>query len=472
MKIIRNTRPTRYRPPQADQASSNIHKPQKERKQEFFQRTDAFCKTLIDEIQAGHDPDRLKDMMKFFSSKFTSWSACNILGLYLQKPNIHRPITIREAKNLQHTVKPGVRPASILVPCVARSQPEPITKEDEPRADVLTKPSPSDTSDEVQKPEEEQPKAATRLYFKCVDCVVDLGYETDGPELLESEGANRHESEMVLAALKQYAATAGISIVDDMRLGASAGIAGLRKDGEDVVRVVGISNVLSPDAQLVTGVHEIAHQLLHIANPKEEGSQQEDGKKLGNKAKELQAEAIAYVVSQHFDIPSDYSSTYLKQWGVTPRDIMDNLRTIAKVAREIVQGITREISLGVEVPMEPAEEIVEIDERTYEQQFHADTVTIWQRREEDFQVPSAFDSSEYVKVAVVSDSNISEAFGITQSIEGRWQSSDDPRVSVIEKKSRSSSVGDVAECAGEFFVVTHSGFEQIPAVEETQSIKV
>jgi len=84
-----------------------------------------------------------------------------------------------------------------------------------------------------------------------------------------------------------------------------------------------ITNTESVNTQVNTIIHEIAHELLH------------KGKGLGRRQKEIQAEGVAYVVTQHFGMENK-SLNYLALYGADYRKIMGNLKSIAGASREII----------------------------------------------------------------------------------------------------------------------------------------
>jgi hypothetical protein len=96
----------------------------RERKKQFFDPIDSYATELAEKITKG-DSEGLKKLLDFFSSKCVRWSYLNLLGLMLQRPNIQRPVTIREARNLGHYKKKGVTAATILVPHVVELRVDP-----------------------------------------------------------------------------------------------------------------------------------------------------------------------------------------------------------------------------------------------------------------------------------------------------------------------------------------------------------
>ena len=80
---------------------------------------------LAEKLNQG-DQKALQQVLDFFGTgrKCARWSYWNLLGLLRQRPDLQRPVTIREAAEVGHYVKRGVMPAAILVPRVIELPPE------------------------------------------------------------------------------------------------------------------------------------------------------------------------------------------------------------------------------------------------------------------------------------------------------------------------------------------------------------
>ena len=88
-----------------------------------------------------------------------------------------------------------------------------------------------------------------------------------------------------------------------------------------------------------TMIHEMAHQKLHSIDPKDLPPEEP---RLTRNAKEVEAEAIAYTVSQHYGIEtSDYSFAYIAGWSKdkdTP-ELKASLDRIRQAANEMIMAI-------------------------------------------------------------------------------------------------------------------------------------
>jgi len=87
---------------------------------------------------------------------------------------------------------------------------------------------------------------------------------------------------------------------------------------------------LAEHAGTKTLIHEIAHELLH---------QKSLSVLLNRGTKELEAEAVAYVVSSHFGIPDLASPNYLALFEADAEKILKRYDRISTCAAELIQAI-------------------------------------------------------------------------------------------------------------------------------------
>lgn len=99
---------------------------------------------------------------------------------------------------------------------------------------------------------------------------------------------------------------------------------------------IAINNGMSEAQTIKTAIHELTHSRLH--NPNTEDKQEN----LSRYNEEVQAESVAFVVSNHFGIDtSDYSFNYIASWssGKELEELHQSLEIIQKEANIIIQGI-------------------------------------------------------------------------------------------------------------------------------------
>lgn len=95
---------------------------------------------------------------------------------------------------------------------------------------------------------------------------------------------------------------------------------------------------------LKTGIHEVAHAILH-AWP-EDGKKPKDGP--DRHTREVQAESVAYTVCQHYGLEtSDYSFAYIAGWssGRDVKELKESLCVIRQTAHDLIAAI--DAALGV-----------------------------------------------------------------------------------------------------------------------------
>jgi antirestriction protein ArdC len=181
-----------------------------------------------------------------------------------------------------------------------------------------------------------------RIWFKVV-YVFDIS-QTDGmplPELPTKSTGERGQD--MLDRLLRFAASRGITVrfVDKCKLN---GAAGTSKGTEIEIR----TTETDATTQAATLAHEIAHSLLHWTADGHKITTR-DGREIGKQQRELEAEAVAYVVGSYFGIqsPSDF---YLATYSVTPAMLLEAVETIAKTARTILDGCQQCEPEGIPMP--------------------------------------------------------------------------------------------------------------------------
>jgi hypothetical protein len=426
-------------------------------KKRYLDQIDSFLKDLLRDLQKD-DPNGLKRLLDFYSTKFQRWSPSNIIGIFIQKPACERPVTVSEVKALGHTIKPGVPRATILVPVYKpeeelESNQGEVTKTDN-RVDGEAEP--REESHSRPQPEKETPTKLKLVGFKVVPCVVDLGKDTEGPPILSNHKAEQYQAaEPLIAALRAYAAERDVKVDDrlDPR-GVTSGATGHAVENKDGSIHISTLSVQAAPRQFASLVHELTHGVLHF------GSETE---KLDAKTKELQATSVSHFVGKHFGLAEKFSGLYLKNWGVTAKDLLKNLSVIVKTSREIVEGIGKHLeqkeqeveTTRKELPpgqapipnldLEDEYEIQEVEEIVDDTAEHfSQVVYVYHAKDPKTSDIAEFNEENYTLVARCECSNLADAFGRTQNIEGNWAAGGDVDVTVYgPKRQRSSSVGDV-----------------------------
>jgi len=158
--------------------------------------------------------------------------------------------------------------------------------------------------------------------------------QTEGEPLPELETEATGDADDLVPALEDAAAEIDVTvrIVDavDWEHGDAKGVCKYRskRDLQPVVEAKARTN----QADLaVTLIHEYAHALLH-ADVTDETERAK---------REVEAEAVAYIVGRYFDLDTSGSAFYLAAWqGDEPDVIQDRLSRISSTAQEIIGTVT------------------------------------------------------------------------------------------------------------------------------------
>jgi len=439
-------------------------------KKRYLDQIANFLNDSLRDLQKD-DPTGLKRLLDFYSTKFQRWSPSNIVGIFIQKPACERPVTVSEVKALGHTIKPGLPRAAILVPAYKPHEQEieahrdQVTNTDnrvdgeaEPEKESLLRPEPQ---------KETEPKLKL-VGFKVVPCVVDLGKDTEGPPILSNHQVKQYQAaEPLIAALEAYATDRNITVDDRLnRIGVRVGATGHAVENKDGSIHISTLSAQPAARRFASLVHELTHAILHLGP---------EAEKLDPKTEELQATGVSYFVSKHFGLAEEFSGLYLKTWEVIAKELLKNLSVIVKTSREIVEGIgkhleQKEREIREEVPtqgrawnldLEDEYEIEEVEEIVDDTAEHfSQVVYVYHARDSKTSDTAEFNEENYTLVARCGSTNLADAFGRTQNIEGSWAAGGDIDVTVYgPKRQRSSSVGDVFFVEGEgYFKANQDGW--------------
>ena len=98
-------------------------------------------------------------------------------------------------------------------------------------------------------------------------------------------------------------------------------------------KLIKIKENMSEKQTIKTMIHELAHSKLHDNN-------------INRNAAEVEAESIAYVVSNHFNIDTSfYSFEYIASWSKNKelKELKSSLNTIIKTSNEIISSIEKDL---------------------------------------------------------------------------------------------------------------------------------
>ncbi|WP_285009817.1 PBECR4 domain-containing protein [Lactococcus formosensis] len=230
-------------------------------------------------------------------SKFHRYSSKNIRLLLSQNENISMVASYKDWKEkFERQVSKGSKSLKVYVPKIQK------LKDDEGKVKL-----------------DPNGKEMTRTYFQ-LGSVFDVS-QTTGKEIpkpvYQLEGEVKNYSNIYAALTKTTKAEIGFTDI-------SSSTHGFYQPDADIIR---IQKGMKQEQTIKTVIHEIAHSNLHNleARKKHEYTKEE---------KELQAESVAYVVSNHLGIDtSSYSFGYLANWS-SDKNTLNHLESSMSIIRD------------------------------------------------------------------------------------------------------------------------------------------
>ena len=275
-------------------------------------------------------------------SKFYNYSFNNNLLIAMQRPDATRIASYTAWKEeFGRNVKKGEKGINIIAPVMTKELME--KQKNDPKTN---KP----LFDENGNPVMEK-KEYTKTTFRVVK-VFDIS-QTEGkelPEILHKLNGTTENANEMLNVL-------GMISPVPLRVGNISGSANgyySSKNKEIVIRD-GLSDVQS----IKTCVHEISHAMLHDRDLLDKARLPLPDAR----AREVQAESIAYAVCKHFGIDtSEYSFGYIAGWSKDKElsELKTSMNTIRYTANKIINQVEKELFPEKEKIFEKAQEVKEV----------------------------------------------------------------------------------------------------------------
>lgn len=250
-------------------------------------------------------------------SKFTSYSLNNTLLIAMQKPDATTVAGYSTWTKLNRHVVKGSKAIKIIAPCPYKKKLETEVTDD---GKIILNKDGKPIKDQTEK---------VLMGFKIVN-VFDYS-QTDGkplPEIAHKLDGTVDGYADFLNALKQFSP---VPIKFEEIEGPANGYYHLAD--KNIVIDEGMSQAMN----CKTGIHELAHAILHDIDSGLQKDAMPD-----RETKEVQAESVAYTVCQYYGIDSsDYSFGYIAGWssGKNLKELKESIDTIRKTANEIITGI-------------------------------------------------------------------------------------------------------------------------------------
>ena len=227
-----------------------------------------------------------------FSAAFHEYSLHNTLLIFSQRPDATRVAGYRKWQRLGRQVKKGSKAIWILAPIIGR-----VTDDDD---------------------DERTAKVVTRFRSVPVFDIADTeGEPLPGAPVLTGKACD----EDLALALTLFADGEGITVQTEA---IGNGAMGLSRGG-----IIVIDESLEGADRFAVMAHEIGHELLRHRERRDE---------LDRKAREIEAESVAWTVCQHFNVPCT-APAYLGLHGADAKDIVSRLGNIVGVIQKVIAGI-------------------------------------------------------------------------------------------------------------------------------------
>ncbi|HHT7814733.1 TPA: PBECR4 domain-containing protein [Streptococcus suis] len=300
------------------------------------------------------DSTQYKEFLKTMS-RFPQYSYRNVMLLKAQKPDVQAVTSFKSWKeDFGRSVKKGEKSLRIFAPMVVKAK--------DPETGEILK--------------DDKGQDITRTIFKLVP-VFDVS-QTEGKELpqpiYQLEGTHENYAKLYRSA-KEYAQSKGLRFEFDANLGEANGYYS-RKEQKIVIK-----SGMSEQQTLKTIYHELAHADLH--------SSKTTDKELKYSHAELQAESVAYIVSNHYGLDTgSYTFGYLASWTEDKTALTDleaQLEIVQKEAQQLIYSLDRELEKQLEQRKEVVKPVEKLsfEERLARAEKQSHALVEQQRKEEE-----------------------------------------------------------------------------------------
>jgi antirestriction protein ArdC len=255
---------------------------------------DTHIDQLAENLESGHS----EQLTEFLSTmaKFHRYSLGNVLLIMAQKPDATHVAGFNTWKSFGRYVKAGEKGIAILAPMTFKNQE-------------------SESSQNKAAGDEEK-----SIRFRVV-YVFDVS-QTDGeplPEFAKVTGDPGDYSERLKGLVRQLS----IELEYSDQLGGALGVS---RGGK-----IALKEGLDPSQEFTTLVHELAHEILH------QGDERKGSTKT---SRELEAEAVAFVVAQAIGLDAGTaSSDYIQLYRGDKAQLPQSLDAVRKAASLILEAI-------------------------------------------------------------------------------------------------------------------------------------
>ena len=268
------------------------------RNEDIRRLVDGATADLISALDRGQS-ERLTEYLAAMG-RFHEYSLGNALLIAVQRPDATHVAGYRTWQGLGRQVRQGEKGILIVAPIVKRG----------------SKAEGGNESAESRATEEKKLVAFRGAH------VFDIS-QTEGRPLVEFAKVEGNPS-YHLQRLRALISGQGIDLAYSDSLGSAYG---LSCGGRILIR-----SGLGPAEEFAVLVHELSHEMLH--------KQEQDGQKISRKIREVEAEAVAFVVSQAVGLEcGTAASDYIQLYDGKKEMLMASLERIQATAREIIKAV-------------------------------------------------------------------------------------------------------------------------------------
>lgn len=272
---------------------------------------------LADAIEGSSMSDQMKSFLNF-KKKFRQYSFSNSLLIWSQKPNATQVAGLSKWRQL------GIKVNFETATRIKIWRPVKEKKEDseiKPGEDT-------GLDDQIAK------NNITRFGIATVYDISDTNAAELGkiPQVPQWHDPNTpsETADKLYNYLIEFCQDKGIKVTTDPAMGKEQGWA----SGDHI----NLTSTISGINRVSTFIHEIAHSLLHFKDSSVFYGNDET-LNLNKEEAELQAESVAYTVTNHYGLDTKHGAAYISMWKGNKEAVQKNLSLIHKVATFIIKGV-------------------------------------------------------------------------------------------------------------------------------------
>lgn len=298
----------------------------------YEEKRKADMKALLEKLDNGvrgvMNSEQYQNYLKFLS-KFHDYSYNNALLIMMQKPDASLCAGYKSWQKYGRQVKRGEKGIRIIAPVMRKVKVEENEKMEEAK----------ETKETGKEDLEETEQKVVMIPKYQIVSVFDVS-QTEGEalpiyEVNELKGNVEHYEDMISYLVELSPVTVDFRNIE-------GGAKGYYDYGK---KQICVQKNMSEVQTVKTLIHEISHCLMHdVTTEKPEDLEFE--KKTRN-SKEVEAESVAYIVSNYFGIDtSDYSFGYICSWssGKELKELKESLYRIQKCASYMITEVEANMS--------------------------------------------------------------------------------------------------------------------------------